>query len=171
MLPFESLCQNLAHLFILAKERSKATLASGATAETVQRLGHDVGKCDKLRRDSVILIHQVDIFFSLDQLRHESEANHSVCIIVLHLLGFSIPVKTSLFIFADKVLVKASKVSFLVVNGLQADIFGEPDQAFHDSGRLSQLFSTAPAALAKTSFHILTMDQILIDLDKQFASL
>ena len=90
---------------------------------------------------------------------------------MLHLLSFSIPVKTSLFIFAHKVLVKTSKVTFLVVNRLQADIFGEPDQAFHDSCRLSQLFSAAPATFAKTSFHILTMDQILIDLDKQFASL
>ena len=171
MLSFESLCKDLTHLFVLAEERSEAAFACSAAADAIHRLGHNVSKGDKLSGDPVVFIHEVDVLFCLDKLRHEPEADVPVGVVVLDFLRFRVPVESSLLVLRHEVLVKVRKVAFLVVDWLQANILSEPDEAFHDSCGLTQLLSALPTALAKPSFHILAMDQVLVDLNEQFTSL
>ena len=88
----------------------------------------------------MVFFQQVFILLSFDDLRHEPEAQNPMDRHLRVFLAFSVPLEPSLFFLFNEVLVHGRKVSFLIVDGLQADVFHEPDQTVHDSSHFAQLF-------------------------------
>ena len=68
-------------------------------------------------------------------------------------------------------VIHCSQVSLLVVNRLHTDIFGEPDETLEDTCRFPKLLCAAPATFAKTTLHVLAMNQVLVDPNKQLCCL
>ena len=75
-----------------------------------------------------------------NDLGHKSEAQDPMDRHLRVFLALGVPLQPSLLFFLNKVLIHIREVSFLVVDGLQANIFHEPDQAVHDPCHLAKLF-------------------------------
>ena len=59
---------------------------------------------------------------------------------------------------------------FGAVDWLQAHVFSEMDESFHQSSNLFKLFSTSPVTFSPTAFLILTLNQVSVDLIVKLAN-
>ena len=72
MIPIESACKDLAHLFVFTKEWFEATVTPCAEAETPTWFQRTLRELDELLYDQVVFFEQVHVLICFDNLRHES---------------------------------------------------------------------------------------------------
>ena len=68
-------------------------------------------------------------------------------------------------------LMEGRFVALAVIDRLQSQILEEPDELFHNASGFTEVLRATPRAFTKTTLHILSKDQVLINLNEELASL